>query len=735
MALAAQPKDELAAVADTSDQSEGGPTPAKPAKKPLSAAVLNAAAFVVAAGLAVVLAWALASVVEQRSAAAVTTRLLAEGYTWAHVATDGLIVDLSGTAPTEAMRFSAMNLAGATVDPGRLRDSFAVEPAKIVEAPRFSVEMLRNDNDVQLIGLLPEGDGGEKLGAAVKAMTQTDGPMDMLETALYPAPTGWDAALTFGIAALELLPRSKISVAAGKVVITAIASSEAEKRSFETDLRKAAPAGLAVQTTISAPRTVLTPFTLRFVLDADGARFDACSADTDKASDRITAAARQAGVKGEIICVVGLGVPSPSWAEATSAAIATLADLGAGTVTFSDADITLLAGPSVSQDTFDRAIGELRSALPDVFSLDAKMPEKVQANAAGPVMFTATKAAETHKVELRGRLTDDRVQAAVSSFAKARFGAANVHVATVLDPQTPDGWPERVLAGLQALAELDHGSLLVRPDTVEVSGVSGSQNASARISQLLSDRLGQGKTFKVDVSYDKALDPLAALPTPQDCIDSAHAVLAAQKISFGPGSAEIDAASSNVMNALAVALKNCTGVKIEIAGHTDAQGSAGGNLALSQARAEAVLLALQGRQVDVSGMRAVGYGEGVPIADNGSDAGREANRRIEFTLIGDGKSAAVTAASDAAPALVADAGPNADQTPAAPAAPDMAAPVVAPVVAPMVAPIVAPVVTPAATPPADLAATGPDFSQDHSPSLAPQKVTIRPKHRPAGTGG
>ena len=251
----------------------------------------------------------------------------------------------------------------------------------------------------------------------------------------------------------------------------------------------------------------------------------------------------------------------------------------------------------------------------------------------GPIEFTASLVAEPRKVTLRGRLTDDRVQAAVASFAKARFGAEDVLVATVLDPNAPDGWPLRVLAGLQALAELDHGTLLVRPETVEVAGVSGSQQASARISQLLSNRLGQGKTFKVNVSYDKELDPLAALPTPQECLDAMISVVAARKITFDPGSAELDSGSAAVMDALSKALKNCNGVKIEIAGHTDAQGSAGGNLALSQARAEAVLVAMQGRQVDVSGMRATGYGEGVPIADNGSEAGREANRRIEFTLI------------------------------------------------------------------------------------------------------
>lgn len=593
------------------------------------------AAFVAAAALALLMSWGMAHVIEARSTSAVTTRLLAEGYTWAKVDADGLIVSLSGTAPNEAMRFSAMNLAGSVVDSGRLRDGFEVEPAQVIAAPRYSVEMLRNADDVQLIGLVPDGPAKELLGAASFELTRNAPQTDMLQTAAYPAPEGWAPALDLGIVALKLLPHSKISVSESGVEITAIAMSETEKRKFEAEIAKATPSGLAVQTEITAPRPVLTPFTLRFVVEDGRARFDACSADSERARDRILAAARQAGVEGNPGCVIGLGVPSPSWGEATSAAIVTLGKLGGGTVTFSDADISLQAGADVSQAAFDREIGELRSALPDVFSLDAKMPEKPKATAAGPIEFTATLAAETHRVELRGRLTDDRVQAAVASFARARFGAANVYVATVLDPGAPDGWPARVLAGLQSLAQLDHGTLLVRPDTVEVAGVSGSQQASARISQLLSEGLGQGKTFKVNVSYDKELDPLAALPTPMECLARVVAVVAERKISFDPGSAELDAASGAVLDNLAKALKGCKAVRMEIGGHTDAQGSEDGNLALSQARAEAVLVALQGRQVDVSGMRALGYGEGVPIEDNGEEEGREANRRIAFTLIQD----------------------------------------------------------------------------------------------------
>jgi OOP family OmpA-OmpF porin len=57
------------------------------------------------------------------------------------------------------------------------------------------------------------------------------------------------------------------------------------------------------------------------------------------------------------------------------------------------------------------------------------------------------------------------------------------------------------------------------------------------------------------------------------------------------------------------------------------------NLALSQARADAVLNGLMARRVLTSNLRAVGYGESRPIADNATEEGREANRRIEFTLI------------------------------------------------------------------------------------------------------
>ncbi len=658
-------------------------------------------AFVSASVLAALAAWASALAIEARTTQAVTSRLMDQGITWAAVDADGLQLQITGTAPNEAARFRAVNIAGSVIDAARVRDLLDVTPVKGIEAPRFSVEMLRNDDGIQLIGLLPAGEEVERLKSEAEPLSPDAGVSDMLETADYPAPEGWDAAFDYGIAALRLLPRSKVSVAAGRVVITAIADSASEQRRLEGELARSRPEGVSVTIDITAPRPVLTPFTLRFVLDEQGARFDACSADTDRARDRILAAAAQAGMQGKTTCIVGLGVPSPSWAEAAGAGIAAVRELGAATITFSDADVSLIAADTVPQADFDRVLGELQTALPEVFSLNATLERKSTAAAAGPAEFTALLSSEG-RVELRGRVTDALLRDAATSFAKARFGADNVYNATRLDDGLPDGWPVRVLAGLESLGELVSGKLVVRDDLVTVEGITGSQTARGRISQVLSDKLGQGERFRVSVVYDEDLDPLAALPTPQECADQVRAVVSQRKITFPPGSAEIDRPTGATMDALATILTECPDLTMEIAGYTDSQGSEEGNRALSQARAEAVLLALQGRGTDVADMDAKGYGEVDPIADNGTEAGREANRRIEFVLRG---LAPVQAAVTAFDATRADEAGNADAAIA---------------------------LQPSDTDPD--AGAAPDPDTDESPSVAPAEKTRRPLARPARGG-
>ena len=483
-------------------------------------------AFLVAAIVATITAVISVRQIEASSERGVSIALESDGINWADVSANGLQVYLSGTAPTEAIRFRALTVAGSVVDSHRVIDGMEVADAADVAAPQFSVEILRNDDGVSLIGLIPAETDREQVVNSITDLADGASVTDMLETADYPTPEGWNVALAYAMDALATLPRSKISINAKRVQITAISDSVDERERLEQQLLRNVPEAVELVLDISAPRPVITPFTLRFLIEDGVAKFDACSAETDAAREQIVTAAQTAGLAGEPDCTLGLGNPTPRWPAAVAQGIAAVADLGGGSITYSDSDVTLVAAPNTEQELFDEVVGKLEANLPDIFSLHSVLPQPVQIDGTdqgdGPPEFIATLSPEG-VVQLRGRLTDERVRSAVESFARAQFGLDNVFAATRIDPELPDGWPKRVLASLEALGQLNNGSVVVQPDFVEIKGATGSTGASAEISRILSDKLGAAENFGVDVTYEEKLDPTSELPTPQECVDSINA--------------------------------------------------------------------------------------------------------------------------------------------------------------------------------------------------------------------
>lgn len=602
----------------------------------LSANLIALAAVLIAGLFCILSAVFAVNLIENRAAAEIRHALVAEGIDWAEVEPDGLLVQLSGTAPSEATRFRALSITGSIVDAARVIDAMEVTPSQPINAPRFSMELLRNDSGVSLVGLIPAEMDRAALLEEVRDAVDDAPVTDLLETAKFDAPEGWDGAVRFGLEALEKLPRSKISIAADELRAIAITDSGKEKRRLEGELTRAAPEGLNLVLDISAPRPVITPFTLRFIIDETGARFDACSADTEAGRDRILAAARKAGLTGKADCTIGLGVPSPNWAKAVEAGIEGLAALGGGTLTLSDADVTLVAQQGADQALFDRVVGETEAALPEVFSLHAVRPEPVKIDGSGEgegtPEFVATLSPEG-LVQLRGRVPDELVRAATESYARSRFGLDHVYAAMRLDPELPEGWPMRVLTSLEALSDLDHGSVIMQPDFLELHGTTGDAEANARIARLFAGKLGEAQNFKIEVDYVEPPAPEDIGPSPEECVARVNAILDEQKITFAPGSVTVEGESLKVVNRIAEVLRECPDVRMEIAGHTDSQGREEMNLQLSQSRAEGVLSALLARRILTGNLTARGYGESQPIADNGTEEGREANRRIAFRLI------------------------------------------------------------------------------------------------------
>ena len=140
----------------------------------------------------------------------------AAGQDWASVAVDGLEgharrrrTGRDQPVPRARSRPSRSSTRAGSPTPPRST------PPRWPRPPAFALELLRNDAEVSLIGLVPETGGRDVILAALRAGGLDDNVADMLESASDPAPDGWREALGYGLAVLAELPRAKISVAPG----------------------------------------------------------------------------------------------------------------------------------------------------------------------------------------------------------------------------------------------------------------------------------------------------------------------------------------------------------------------------------------------------------------------------------------------------------------------------------------------------------------------------------------
>jgi len=118
------------------------------------------------------------------------------------------------------------------------------------------------------------------------------------------------------------------------------------------------------------------------------------------------------------------------------------------------------------------------------------------------------------------------------------------------------------------------------------------------------------------------------------CAERIETIEASDQVYFTEGSAELEAKSFPLLDAIADTLVTCEGLELQIEGHTDNVGTDVYNQSLSERRAASVVTYLTVKGIDPARTSGIGYGETRPIADNNTKRGRWQNRRIEFAVLG-----------------------------------------------------------------------------------------------------
>lgn len=590
---------------------------------------LTIAGAVLVAGIGARLA---VSAVERDAVDRIDAAFEAAGVDWAHARADGLQVILEGAADGENARFTALKTAANVVDTNRIIDATEiVESAALV--PDFSFEILRNGTDLSIIGLVPGAAARTDVLVALTAVDEAAAFTDLMEAVDYPAPEGWQTASDYALRMVGDLPRSHIVVRPGAVTIEAFLDSQEALAVMEAAARDAAPDGLTLALSFQAPLGVASPFAFEARFDGGVMTVAACNADSETAQAAIAAAL--AGYGAEAPCDLALGAPSQDWSAAVIASLDILQRLGGGTIRIEDVDVGLIGPMGKDATVFEKERARLAGALPPVFSLRATLPTRPRPRDVEAPVAPELRAAlaEDGHVVLSAPLRDETALIATRNFAAARFGHGRIAPSLRVDGSVPEGWSLRVLAGLDALSLLHAGEVLVTATGAQVSGISAAPEVAEKVAALMAERLGASAT--ADITFDESLVVVDEVVTLSDaeCERALASIMREFQISFAPNAATIDPGSQTVIDEIATVLTNCPDARFEIGGHTDSQGRESMNLGLSQARAESVLDALLARDVLLDNLTAKGYGEAEPIADNDTEEGRAANRRIAFKLL------------------------------------------------------------------------------------------------------
>nr|WP_256094892.1 OmpA family protein [Paraburkholderia nodosa] len=219
-----------------------------------------------------------------------------------------------------------------------------------------------------------------------------------------------------------------------------------------------------------------------------------------------------------------------------------------------------------------------------------------------------------------GKVPDEATHAAVLSRLRETYGAANVvDQIEVGDVATPPNWSDNVQKLLNAqLKQIHKGQLKIDGTQIDMRGEVGNEATRHQIASDMATALNPTYTIR---------NGLRVSASEQGLLDQ---TLANRTIEFETGSATLTPQGRAILDQMAAVLAKMNTRTVAIIGHTDNSGNRTSNIALSQARADAVKGYLVGKGISPQQMTATGVGPDQPIASNDTSDGRARNRRIEF---------------------------------------------------------------------------------------------------------
>ena len=240
---------------------------------------------------------------------------------WLNISIDGTSVLVSGTAPNEAGRFKAITLVSSTINSALITDKIEIKKDIILPKLDYTLELLRDDDDITLLGFLPEAIKIEDLFFDLRAISDRISINNLSETLDYATSPGWKTTLNFAVDSLRMLTNSKITLKENKILISALSDSFEQGEIMRKKLNSLNPGFFELALDIESPRPLIQPFLFRLNRDGDKIELINCSSSDEYSRALILGAVSQFGIKEKNQCEIGIGAPSSDWAEVVIVAL------------------------------------------------------------------------------------------------------------------------------------------------------------------------------------------------------------------------------------------------------------------------------------------------------------------------------------------------------------------------------------------------------------------------------
>jgi OOP family OmpA-OmpF porin len=319
---------------------------------------------------------------------------------------------------------------------------------------------------------------------------------------------------------------------------------------------------------------------------------------------------------------IAAGEPRMDWIGAIKFAMRQLDRLTVGSVVLDDRSFSI-EGEAESSESFTALLANNAQTLPASLELGGA---DVRPPTVSPFRFMVAR--EPGVIRIGGYVESEKDRDTIVSTVRDAFGTGKLEENLIFASGAPEGYVEAAKVAVYSTSRLAGGHFELNDAKLNIAGSAYYPAAAGALADAVGDNMPSGFDVALSVDVRQPAQPVS----PLRCRDLLAKALSVDRIEFDGGNREISPDSYGALDRVAATIERCREATIEVAAHTDSDGSNAHNLELSQARADAILEYLVDAGVKRERITAVGHGEANPVADNSTEEGKAANRRIEFVL-------------------------------------------------------------------------------------------------------